>query len=97
MESCLDINWEVYTIETAFQLNNSHLPTIEFYRIIMSIRLPRRFPFLNKAMILHVIQDMLNKFPLLAHRCGELPANTLNHSAEQTTIIKLRFGKAMIT
>jgi hypothetical protein len=61
----------------------------------MPVGFSGRVPLVNETVILHVVQNVTAKFPLVAHGRRELPANSFNRAPKNTAVIKLLLAQTV--
>ena len=86
----------VISVKAAFKLNDGNTTCRHDNCIVVSIGISRRNPFANKATILHVLEYLSHKLPLLNHCRGILAPDAFDSTAKKTALIKIMCRKAMI-
>lgn len=86
----------VVPIKASFKLDGGCSTAWHRDGVIMPIVSPRRIPVLDESTVLHMIQNVANKIPLLSHGRGKLPAYAFDSASEQTAVVELVFSQTML-
>ena len=90
-------NIGVVPIQAALQLDNRRSPVGHRHGVVVPVLGAGRVPVLNESAILHVVQDVPNEVPLLAHRGRELTTNAFHGTTKQTAVVELVLSQTVLT
>lgn len=85
----------VVAVQASFEFDDCGAAASQSHRVVMPILTARGIPVADVLRILHVIQNVLYEFTLLAHRCRELAAYSFNSPTKKPAVIKLMLVEAV--
>jgi hypothetical protein len=88
-------NIRIVAVEAALQFYHAYRTRPQPDNVAMPVGFARRVLILNETLVLHVVQHVTAKSPLVAHARGELPANPFNRATKNVAVVKLLFAQTV--